>query len=74
MTKKQKEAIKKLEKSASVDIQTKTAHSLYAHGFISINGFSKGKYAHLNCSLRQLVVCQKGATVSPFRGAVAPFC
>lgn len=58
MTKKMKEAIKRLEEGASADIQTKTAHSLYAHGFIFINGFSKGKYAHLNCSLIQKTLFQ----------------
>lgn len=53
MTRKQLEAIKKLEESLSADIHTSTAQSLYARGVVVINGFSKGKKAHLNCSLNQ---------------------
>ncbi len=53
MTQKMKEAIKKLEESLFADIHTKTAQSLYARGVVDINGFSKLKPAHLNCSLKQ---------------------
>ena len=51
MTQKMKEAIKKLEESPFADIHTKTAQSLYVRGVVEINGFSKTKPAHLNCSL-----------------------
>lgn len=55
MTKKMKEAIKKLEFSPFADIQSKTAQSLYVRGFVEINGFSKLP-SHLNCSLRQQIL------------------
>lgn len=56
MTKKMKEALKKLEERPFADIHTSTAQSLYARDLVHINGFSKNKTSHLSCSLKQIAL------------------
>lgn len=55
-----KKLIIDLEQKETLDIHFKSVFALVQRGLVRVNGFSKGKKGHLNCTIRQLSLFKEG--------------